>query len=196
MESPALPYYRPFLLRPLQRPTRARSAGSWSFSTGRPGARSSTGQVRRRVTPTELRVGSLTGLGAGLVQVSAAGQFDRDLDPLDPFVMLSEPQPGAIPSRLALDLDRGPAGPIPEVRLPPPGVTEREDPSFVPAHRSIRGIMVDTLTIIPSARIMLSLFVPEITHTTLPCSISWSAVFPMLHPPAWSRSSASARSSR
>src|SRR5512143_2177298 len=96
------------------------------------------------------------GRGAGPVQVSAAAQFDRDLDPLDPFGGLSEPQPGAGPSRLALDLDRGPAGPLPEVRLPPPGVTEREDPSFVPAHRSIPGIMVDTLTIIPSARIMLS----------------------------------------
>src|SRR5512143_1222053 len=96
------------------------------------------------------------GRGAGLVQVSAAAQFDRDVDPLDPFGGLSEPQPGAVPSRLGLDLDRGPAGPLPEVRLPPPGVTEREDPSFVPAHRSIPTIMVDTLTIIASRRVRCS----------------------------------------
>src|SRR5512135_2616431 len=96
------------------------------------------------------------GLGAGLVQVIAAGQFDRNVDPLDPFVGLSEPQPGAGPSRLALDLDRGPAGPIPVVRLTPLGVTEREDPSFVPAHRSIPAIMVDTLTIIAGRRVRCS----------------------------------------
>src|SRR5512135_3300439 len=96
------------------------------------------------------------GLGAGLVEVIAAGQFDRNVDPLDPFVGLSEPQPGAGPSRLALDLDRGPAGPIPVVRLTPRGVTEREDPSFVPAHRSIPAIMVDTLTIIAGRRVRYS----------------------------------------
>jgi hypothetical protein len=73
---------------------RSLTACRCTFWKGRPGSRSSTGQVSRRVTPPELRVGSLPSLGAGLVQVIVAGQFDCDVDPLDPFVGLSEPEPG------------------------------------------------------------------------------------------------------